>query len=171
MSTGGSFKRGWYLIYTMPKHEKKVHARLVNLALNSFLPARKTLKFWSGRKKFVEEPLFPSYVFVYLEDFQGYWKVMSVEGYLSYVKFGKELAFVSEQVVNSIKLATDYEGEVQVSDRDFAEGRRIVLPEGRWGGLACEIVEYNNTESIIFRVAPLRHSLLLEIPGQYLVKL
>jgi len=166
MSTGGGFKRGWYLIYTMPKHEKKVHARLMDLAMNSFLPTRRTLKYWNGRKNFVEEPLFPSYIFVYLEDSLGYRKGMSVDGYLSYVKFGKELAYVSEQVVNSIKLAVDYEGKVHVSDRDFAEGRRVVLPEGRWEGLACEIVEYNNTESIIFRMAPLRHNLLLEIPGQ-----
>jgi transcription antitermination factor NusG len=154
----------------MPKHEKKVSARLANLALNSFLPARKTLKSWNGRKKYVEEPLFPSYVFVYLEDVQGYWKGMSVEGCLSYVKFGRELAYVSEKVVNSIKLAVEYEGVVHISDREFAEGRRIVLPEGRLGGMPFEIVEYNGTESIILRVAPLRHNLLLEVPGQYVVK-
>jgi transcription antitermination factor NusG len=149
----------------MPKHEKKVHARLVNMAMNSFLPARKTLKFWNGRKKFIEEPLFPSYVFVYLEDIQCYWKGMGVGGYLSYVRFGKELACVSEQVVDSIKLAVEHQGGVQVSDGFFAEGRQVILPEGRWRGLHCEVVEYNNAESIIFRVAPLRKSLLLEVPG------
>jgi transcriptional antiterminator RfaH len=164
MSSGGSFKQGWYLIYTLPKHEKKVHARLANSALNSFLPVRKTLKFWNGRKKYVEEPLFPSYVFVYLEDFHEYWRGMSVEGFISYVKFGKDLACVGEQVVNNIKLAVDYKGAVQVSDRDFAEGRRIVLPEGPWEGLPCEIVECNNTEKIILRLVPLPNSLLLEFP-------
>lgn len=139
-------------------------------ALNSFLPVRKTLKYWNGRKKYVEEPLFPSYVFVYLEDFGGYWKGMSVDGFISYVRFGKDLACVSEQVVNNIKLAVGYEGTVQVSDRHFAEGRRIILSEGLLEGLPCELVECDNTEKIIFRVVPLRHSLLLEVPGQYSLK-
>jgi len=129
------------------------------------------LRFWNGRKKYIEEPLFPSYVFVYLEDFRGYWQGMSVEGCLGYVKFGKELAHVSEKVVNGIKLAVEYDGEVHVSDRNFAEGRRTVLPEGGLGELPCEIVEYNGAESIIIRVSPLRHSLLLEVRAQDAIKL
>jgi transcription antitermination factor NusG len=171
MSRGGSFKRGWYLIYTMPKHEKKVHARLVNLAMNAFLPSRKTLRSWNGRKKYIDEPLFPSYVFVHLEDHHGYWKAMSVPGCISYVRFGKELACVSEQVVDSIRLAIGHEGELHVSDRVFAEGRRVVLSVGRWGHIPCELIEYNNTECVIVRVAPLPHSLLLEIPENNLVKI
>jgi transcription antitermination factor NusG len=155
----------------MPKHEKKVHARLVNLAMNAFLPTRRTLKSWNGRKKYVDEPLFPSYVFVYLEDYQGYWTAMAVDGCLSYVRFGKELACVNEQVVDSIKLAVEHEGKLHVSNHVFAEGRRTVLPEGRWGHIPCELVEYNNTECVIVRVAPLPHNLLLEIPENYLVKI
>lgn len=171
MSRGVSFKRGWYLIYTMPKHEKKVHARLVSLAMNSFLPIRKTLRSWNGRKKYIDEPLFPSYVFVYLEDYQAYWKAMTVDGYISYVRFGKELACVNEQVIGNIKLAAEHEGTLHISNQVFAEGRRVFLSDGRWGNIPCELVEYNNTECLIVRVAPLPHSLLLEIPENNLVKI
>jgi transcriptional antiterminator RfaH len=170
MSRGVSFKRGWYLIYTMPKHEKKVHARLVNLAMNAFLPIRRTLKSWNGKKKYVDEPLFPSYVFVYLEDHQTYWKAMTVDGFINYVRFGKDFACVNEQVIDNIKLAVKYEGTLHVSNHVFAEAKRVVLPEGRWGHVPCELIEYNNTQCVIIRIAPLPHSLLLEIPQSYLVK-
>ena len=75
------FKVGWYLIYTKPHHEKKVYTRLLERNINAFLPLTKRLRSWNDRKKYIDEPLFPSYVFIYLNDMlrmqSGYRKLLA----------------------------------------------------------------------------------------------
>ncbi len=48
----------WYLLYTNPRAEKKVALELQKKGFEVFLPLQRTLKVWSDRKKWVEEPLF-----------------------------------------------------------------------------------------------------------------
>src|SRR4051812_19040982 len=98
------FNTGWYLIYTRPRHEKKVHARLSELKIKSFLPTHKILRNWQDRRKYIEVPLFPSYVFVYLDDIRNYYVGMDMDGSLYYVRSGKEIARVDDATVNNIRL-------------------------------------------------------------------
>src|SRR5574342_752189 len=58
-------KRFWYALYTRARFEKKVTLQLNNLGIESFLPMHKVLRYWSDRKKYLQQPLFPSYVFVF----------------------------------------------------------------------------------------------------------
>jgi transcription antitermination factor NusG len=58
----------WYALYTEPRHEKKVADRLLKLGVEVYCPLVTQIKQWSDRKKKVEVPLLPSYVFVKLEE-------------------------------------------------------------------------------------------------------
>ncbi len=57
--------RYWYALYTRHHFEKSVDCELGKLGLQSYLPLRSILRQWSDRKKWIEEPLFSCYVFVY----------------------------------------------------------------------------------------------------------
>jgi transcriptional antiterminator RfaH len=67
-----NFSSAWYVIYTRPRHEKRVVEHLAQLNIETFLPCIVTLRKWHDRKKYLEVPLFPSYVFVYLKTAQEY---------------------------------------------------------------------------------------------------
>ena len=54
----------WNVLYTKSKTEKKVFERLSNLGIDVYCPCQRTLKKWSDRKKWVDEPVFKSYIFV-----------------------------------------------------------------------------------------------------------
>jgi len=54
----------WYAVYTKPRWEKKVAQLLTKKGIQNYCPINKVLKQWHDRKKWVEEPLFTSYVFV-----------------------------------------------------------------------------------------------------------
>src|SRR5262245_32176725 len=100
------FSPGWYIIYTKPRHEKKVFHRLTEIRIQSFLPTKKTLRSWHDRKKYVDEPLFPSYIFIYLKELRNYYDGMDTDGALYFVRTGKDIARVNDTVVNNIRLVS-----------------------------------------------------------------
>lgn len=163
------FNIGWYLIYTMPRHERKVHSRLTELEITSFLPTRKVLRTWHDRKKYVDEPLFPSYIFVYLNDMQNYYDGLDIEGSLYYVKTGKEIARVQDNVVDSIRLAVAHANNIEVSDTYFKPGKKVIISEGPLAGLSCEVIHWYNKQKLLVRVELLQRSLLLTIPEEKLL--
>jgi transcriptional antiterminator RfaH len=166
-----TFHSGWHLIYTKPRHEKKVNSRLTELKIDSYLPTRKVVRTWHDRKRIIDEPLFPSYVFVYLNDVQNYYDGIDTEGSLYYVKTGKEVARVSETIVNSIKLINDQCENLEVMDHHFQPGHRLVISRGALAGLSCEVVEYKSEQKLLVRVDLLRRSLLLTLPDEYFTSL
>src|SRR5437868_15292617 len=53
----------WYAWYTRARHEKQVEQLLQQRGCESYLPLAPMLRQWKDRKKLVQFPLFPSYVF------------------------------------------------------------------------------------------------------------
>lgn len=163
-----SFKNGWYVIYTRPRHEKKVAGKLAETGINIFLPTRKQIRIWNDRKKCIEEPLFPSYVFVYLDGLQSYYAALGLEGVLYYVKTGKEVARVSESIVNDIRLITDQAKDLEVTDDYFQPGQKLVISQGALTGLNCEIVQSNGKQRVLVRVDLLQRNILLTLSTEHL---
>lgn len=163
------FPAGWYLIYTKPRHEKKVYTQLTERNIHSFLPMTKKLRTWHDRKKYVDEPLFPSYVFVYLNDLQNYYEGIDAEGSLHYVKIGKEIARVKDAVVKNIQLVTEQGEDLQVCDDRFQSGQKLVITEGALTGLSCEVVQLKNKRMLLVRVDLLQRSILLKLPAEHLM--
>ena len=60
--------RKWYVLYTTPRAEKQVEQRLIEAGIETFLPVHVSPRKWSDRVKYVEMPLFSSYIFVHTTD-------------------------------------------------------------------------------------------------------
>ena len=146
-----------------------MHDRLNELNITSFLPVRKALRVRRDRKKYVDEPLFPSYVFIYLKDMQCYYGGINSEGALYYVRTGQQITRVQESVINNIKLVTDQSNDLEVSEERFQPGRKLVISQGVLAGLSCELVEIDNHQKLLVRVDLLRRHLLLSLPSESLI--
>jgi transcription antitermination factor NusG len=166
-----AFCAGWYVIYTRPRHEKKVHSQLAEMEINSFLPLTKKLRTWHDRKKYIDEPLFPSYVFIYLNNMQNYYEGMNVDGALSYVRTGKNIARVNESVVRNIQLITNETQDIEVSGGLFHPGEQLIIREGPLTGLCCEVIEYDKKQRLLVRVELLRRNILIALPEDHLMHL
>ena len=57
----------WYAVHTRSRHEKQVDLFLSERGIETFLPLVHTLSRRRDRKKFVDIPLFPGYLFVCAE--------------------------------------------------------------------------------------------------------
>ncbi|MBI3665639.1 MAG: UpxY family transcription antiterminator [Acidobacteria bacterium] len=60
----------WYAVYTRSNFEKRVAADLVAKRIENYLPLVEELHHWKDRKKVVEVPVFPGYVFARFVDSQ-----------------------------------------------------------------------------------------------------
>ncbi|HDO06779.1 MAG TPA: hypothetical protein ENG85_03760, partial [Bacteroidetes bacterium] len=69
----------WYALYVRSRTEKKVAVELEGADIDFYLPLEKRLRQWSDRKKWVEEPLFRSYIFVHITQ-KEYYKVLQTRG-------------------------------------------------------------------------------------------
>ena len=78
----------WYVVYTLSKHEKKVEKLLERKNIESYLPKRTIIRQWSDRKRKVEAPLFPNYLFVHIHP-REFWKVLSTNGVIRFVCTGR----------------------------------------------------------------------------------
>jgi transcriptional antiterminator RfaH len=164
------FKTGWFVIYTKPRHEKKIAERLDSIKICNFLPTIKRLRTWSDRKKYVDAPLFPSYVFVRLEDIQSYFTSLEIDGVLHYVRIGKQISAVSETVINNLKLIIgNPPAGLEVSSDNIYPGKTLYVKEGPFTGFCCEVIQHKGKQKILVRVELLQRSILLDLPVEYLI--
>ena len=54
----------WFACYTRARHEKSVARHLIDLGLEVYVPVVPRVRQWHDRKRIVQFPLFPGYVFV-----------------------------------------------------------------------------------------------------------
>ncbi len=86
----------WYVIYTRPRWEKKVHSLLHTKGIESYCPLNKVRRKWSDRVKLVEEPLFKSYVFVKTNE-EGRTAVRMTDGVVNFLYWNGKPGLVKEK--------------------------------------------------------------------------
>ncbi len=89
----------WFVVYVKPRNEKKAAQQLQDLGLTVYCPLITQIRQWSDRKKKVETPLIPSYIFVKLEESRRD-IVFQVPGVLRYLFWlGKPAIARHEEIV------------------------------------------------------------------------
>ncbi len=61
-------KKKWYVIYTKSNCEKKVAASLTRKGIENYCPLNRIVNTNWNKKRILSEPLFPSFIFVYVSD-------------------------------------------------------------------------------------------------------
>ena len=122
-------KRSWYAVYTKPRWEKKVYNLFHERGIEAYCPLNKVRKRWSDRMKWVEEPLFKSYVFVRLND-EEQTSARMVSGVVNFVYWLKKPAVVKDREIEIIrKFLSEYE-DVTLEPVDLKEYSRIRIRKG-----------------------------------------
>ena len=130
----------WYVLYTKPRNEKKVTLKLQELGFVVYCPLVTVVKQWSDRKKKVEEPLLPSYVFVQLDETNRD-QVFQVAGIVRYLYWLGKPAIVREEEIETLRswLSGD-SPKLQVEQ--LQRGTKITLKEGLFSGMDAVVKEH-----------------------------
>lgn len=158
----------WIAIRSKPRSEKIVSIELSKKNIESFLPTVKKRQQWSDRKKWVDFPLFPSYLFAKIELKDSIY-ILNTRGVSTIVKFGDRVITIDEKVVNSIRLAL--EGEYDLHPiKFFTIGDQVSVIDGPMKG-AVGIVETKNKNDenrLIIKIEALQQAVAVHINSEYL---
>tara|TARA_B100000989_G_scaffold68850_1_gene48014 strand:- start:34231 stop:34674 length:444 start_codon:yes stop_codon:yes gene_type:complete len=58
----------WHVLYTKPRHEKKVEKDLLSIGINAYCPTLSEYRVWSDRKKKIEKSVLSSMVLVRIDE-------------------------------------------------------------------------------------------------------
>lgn len=97
----------WLLAFTKPRGEKIAEENLLRQGFECFAPAFSIQRRRRGRWVWVEEPLFPRYVFVGIHSEQSWAPIRSTLGVSGLVRFGGEAALVPSALVEELRREAD----------------------------------------------------------------
>ena len=138
-------KKRWYVVYTKSRWEKKVYSLLVNNGVEAYCPLNRVKKKWSDRIKWVEEPLFKSYVFVKMTEEQQT-GVRMINGVVNFVYWLGKPAVVKDKEIETIrKFLNDYE-EVWAEPLTLQKDARVIIRRGAFMDKEAKVVKVINNK-------------------------
>jgi transcription antitermination factor NusG len=140
MSVGNG---NWYAVYTKPRWEKKVNELLLKAGVEAYCPLNKVRKKWSDRIKWVEEPLFKSYVFVKIAE-EEQTAVRMVNGIVNFVYWLGRPAIIQDKEIAIIRKFLNEYTEVRAEPLDLRIDAKIRINRGVLMDKEAKVVEVMN---------------------------
>lgn len=160
----------WYACYTRARHEKQVEAQLRQRGMESYLPLVQQMRQWSDRKKAVQFPLFPSYVFgrFRLADLHH---VLTTPGVSTIVRANGYPTPIPPGDLDNVKhfVAALADSGLEPDPRPFlAEGQWVRVMEGPFEGVEGIVVEARGRKRVLVGLAAIGQGLEIDIDTRLL---
>ena len=134
----------WVVIYTRSNFEKKLAQHLDKFKIESYLPIQKIRKQWKDRKKWVDELLFRSYVFIRKEDYEkSRESICKIDGFIRVLYSNNKPLYVSNIEIENLKQITSQSFKLTIESIDPKEGDIIFLKDFNIEGIISRITKTN----------------------------
>lgn len=159
MTGSSSNNKEWYLVYAKPRQEAVAQQNLERQGYQTYLPLVSHLRRRNGRRLNVVAPMFPRYLFIYLDDRSDNWApIRSSRGVISLVRFGPSAAKVPDSLVAALRGREDERGVQVLPTEEYRPGSRVRITEGSFSGYQAVFLAKTGRDRVV---------LLLDILGQH----
>jgi transcription termination/antitermination protein NusG len=151
----------WYAIYTRSRHEFYVKRQLDHKEISNLLPLYTKISQWKDRKKEIQLPLFPGYLFVRIP-LLNRMAVLATFGVVYIVGDGSASLPVPDESINTIQsfltqgLKCDPHPYLKV-------GNRVRITEGPLSGIEGILIRKKNRTLLVVSVDLIQRSVSVEI--------
>jgi transcription termination/antitermination protein NusG len=133
-----------------------------------YLPLTKSLKVWSDRKKWVEEPLFRGYIFVpqnkLLAD-----KLLQIPGVVNFVRYNGDKAIIKAEELKVLQHFIEQGYHIENVDLESINpGDFVEIQAGPFKGLKGEIYEKANKCEFTLSLESIGQVIKVNVPGEIL---
>ena len=151
----------WYALQCWLRKESLIAAQLEGQGFECFLPKYKRLREWSDRKKEVEQPLFPGYLFCRF-DYTQRRPVVVTPGVLQVVGCGRTPTPIEDGEIQAIQIAVA--SGVPGQPWPYLEvGERVRIHTGKLSGIEGILVNFKGNHRVVLSVTLLQRSVALEV--------
>lgn len=151
----------WYAAYTYANHERRVAQQLAERRFESFLPTYRSVRRWKDRRKELQLPLFPNYVFVRM-DLSDRIRVLQVPGLINLVIFQGQPAALEDGEVDRLRTGLGGEGRVEPHPY-LTVGRRVKIIGGAFSGLEGILLRRKDRLRVVLSVDLIQRSVAIEV--------
>ncbi|MCX8083653.1 MAG: UpxY family transcription antiterminator [Calditerrivibrio sp.] len=154
----------WYCVYVKSRHEFKVRERLLNNNFEAYLPTVRKIRKWKDRKKIIDFPLFPGYLFLYMnDDKESIIKVLKTPGVVKFIKDEQNHpAPLSENDIANIKRLVGSNQEID-SYPYLKEGQKVRITDGPLKGMIGLLSKKEDITYFIVTIELLKRSISVKI--------
>ena len=155
----------WYAVQTRSRHEKMVVRQLEGQGFTTFLPLSQQLREWSDRRKIVEFPLFPGYVFLQMiYEPEARLRVLRTDGVVNFVGMhGQGIAIPDQQIEH---LQTLLANKVPVESHPFLKvGQRVRIRGGSLNGTEGLLVGQDSDRTLVISVELIQRAVSIRLQG------
>ena len=151
----------WYVTCTSPRHEKRVSQQLQERGIASFLPLYASVRRWKDRRKVLELPLFPGYVFVQMNP-RNRLDLLRLPGVLGLICFQGKPAEVARIEIDNLRQGLSDRSLVQPHPF-LSSGRRVRIRSGPMTGVEGIFVRKRDQTRVVLSISLIQRSVSVEI--------
>ena len=154
----------WYAVHTRSNFEKKVAIGLAEKGLESYLPVCNEIHQWKDRKKVVELPVFPNYVFARCGDHASEkLQILRTGGVVRILGSANGTAEpVPDAEIEAIRLMLASSGRCYRQPR-LQEGARVRVSRGPLKGIEGSLLRVKNEFRLLVAISLLSQSVATEV--------
>jgi len=155
----------WFAIHTRPRYEKKVTAELQQKGIRAFLPLNSAMHQWSDRRRLVQVPLFPGYVFVRVSSLPIHRiSVLRTNGVLSFVGVRNIGVPIPDSEIDAVRAVLD--GKTSFKPHPYLKvGQQVRICGGSLDGLTGVLTTVNGDQSLVISVNLIQRSIAMRVQG------
>ena len=151
----------WYALYTRSRHEQLVKKQLDHKGIANFLPLYSRISQWRDRKKEIQSPLFPGYVFVKIS-VQERMEVLKSFGVVHIVGDGCAPLPIDEAQIENVR--SFIERGIRCDPHPYLRlGNRVRIQDGPLKGFEGILVRMKNQYRFVLSVDLIQRSVAVEI--------
>jgi transcription antitermination factor NusG len=153
----------WYAVHVRSNYEQRAARELSVRNFEMYLPVFRELHRWKDRKKLIERPLFPGYLFVHIFDSASSRLAISkIDGVVRILGQGDRIEAVAEEEIDALRRLLNTTGRC-LAHPLLREGAWVRVKSGALEGLEGLLVGVKSRTRLVLSVTLLSQSVSTEI--------
>jgi transcription antitermination factor NusG len=162
-----SFQQRWYAAQTRANHEKRVAEQLGLRAVEHFLPLYESVRKWADRRKRLEVPLFPGYIFVRLP-LQERLRVLEIQSVARLVGFNNLPTALPDDEMEAMR--NGLMRQLRAVPHPYLKvGRRVRIIRGPLEGCEGVLLRNKGESRVVLSIDLIMRSVAVEVGSEDVV--
>jgi transcription antitermination factor NusG len=153
----------WYAVMSRSRHERMVAATLASMGIRTLLPLVAEVHHWSDRRKVVDVPLFPGYVFVQIPTSrEAQVNVLRTAGVVRFVGNQYGAVPIPDKEIDDVRAVLSH--KANCSPYPFLQiGQRVRIVGGSLDGVEGILLKRDSERKLVISIQLIQRSLAISV--------